>query len=255
MPRFLHYFEFFYILHGVFWYAIMRWGGESQKNNTPRCTPVMGGVSKGVFMNTTRISSSKTLLLVQLAIFTAIEAVFCFTPLGSLPISPGIVATLAHIPALVVAVTLGKWAALYMGGLLGLFSLIIWTFMPPNPAVAFVFTPFVPNGNFFSFVICVIPRAIFPFLAALLYPLLRKRMPSVPSAVVTGIFGAFIHSALVLSLIFIAFNGDPVVGGDFIAFILGWAGLNAVFEMIIAGIICGALILPLQKIKHTIRPK
>ena len=95
-------------------------------------------------MNTTRISSSKTLLLVQLAIFTAIEAVFCFTPLGSLPISPGIVATLAHIPALVVAVTFGKWAALYMGGLLGLF---LSSFGPlcPKPAVAFVFTRLYPT--------------------------------------------------------------------------------------------------------------
>ncbi len=35
-----------------------------------------------------------------LAIFTAIEVIFCFTPLGSLPLGPGIVATLAHILAL-----------------------------------------------------------------------------------------------------------------------------------------------------------
>ena len=31
-----------------------------------------------------------------LAIFASIEIIFCFTPLGSIPIGPGIVATLAY---------------------------------------------------------------------------------------------------------------------------------------------------------------
>ena len=96
------------------------------------------------------MNRKKTLFWIQMSLFTAIEVLFCFTVLGSIPISPGIVATLAHIPAIIVALTLGKRAGAFIGAVMGICSLIVWTFMPPNPAVAFAFSPFVPNGNVWS---------------------------------------------------------------------------------------------------------
>ena len=38
-------------------------------------------------------TNKKTLWIAQVSIFAAVELIFCFTPLGSLPITPGIVAT------------------------------------------------------------------------------------------------------------------------------------------------------------------
>lgn len=189
----------------------------------------------------------KVLFMVQLAIFTAIEAVFCFTVLGSIPIGP-IVMTLSHIPPLVAALTLGKRAGMFVGGIFGVCSLLVWTFMCPNPAVAFAFTPFMPNGNFMSLVIALVPRILFPLFASLIYDALKKHSAKPVAAVIAGIGGTFVHSLMVLSLIFVSFSNDPTVGGDYITFVIAWAGVNALIEMALGGFFCGALIVPLSKV-------
>lgn len=214
--------------------------------------------------------------MVQLAVFTAIEAIFCFTPLGSLPVGPGIVATLAHIPALIVAMTLGKKAALYMGGIMGIFSLMVWTFMPPNPLYAFCFSPFMPNGNIWSLVICVVPRTIFPFIAAIIFEQLikvfsKKRNASKPKVVAAGaisaVISSLIHSILVLGGIYIAFGGnaeisqsiieqaganaDIGISADLITFLIAWGWFNSICEAIVAGIVCGACVVPLRKVTRS----
>jgi uncharacterized membrane protein len=191
---------------------------------------------------------TNTLFMVQIAIFTAIELIFCFTPLGSLPLGPGIVATLAHIPAIIVALVLGKKAATYMGAVMGLSSLIIWTFMPPNPLVAFAFSPFAPNGNIWSLIICVVPRVLFPLITAIIYEKAKPRLKPVLSAALSAIIGTAIHSALVLSLIYFAFSSNPVVGGSYTTFIVAWGGINAIMEIVVAAIISAGIIVPLSRI-------
>ena len=183
-----------------------------------------------------------TLFLVQMSLFTAIELLFCFTVLGSLPISPGIVATLAHIPALIVAITLGKKAGAFIGVVMGISALIIWTFMPPNPLVAFAFSPFVPNGNIWSLLICIVPRVLFPVFAAWLFEKLNKKSGLVLSATVAAGAGTLVHSLLVLSGIFLAFYGNEVVGGSYTTFLVAWGGLNAIIEIVIAILIAGSLL-------------
>ncbi|OQA89420.1 MAG: hypothetical protein BWY26_01705 [Elusimicrobia bacterium ADurb.Bin231] len=89
----------------------------------------------------------KTLFLVQFSLLLAIEAIVCFTPLGSLPALGPIVATLSHIPVILTAVLLGTAAGAAMGFMFGLFSFIVWTFTPPSPIIAFVFTPFYSLGE------------------------------------------------------------------------------------------------------------
>ena len=193
---------------------------------------------------------NKTLFWVQMAIFTAIELLFCFTVLGSIPLGPGIVATLAHIPALIVALTLGKKAGAFIGAVMGISALIIWTFMPPNPLVAFAFSPFVPNGNIWSLLICVLPRVIFPVFAAWLFGILNKRTGKVLAATVSAAAGTFVHSLLVLSGIFLAFYGNEVVGGSYTTFLVAWGGVNALIEIAVAAIIAAAVIVPLSKVNR-----
>jgi len=60
------------------------------------------------------VKKNKTLFLAQFGILLAIEAIFCFTPLGSIPMGP-IVATLAMIPVILVAILLGTKAGTLMG--------------------------------------------------------------------------------------------------------------------------------------------
>lgn len=189
-----------------------------------------------------------TLFWVQMSLFTAIELLFCFTVLGSLPLGPGIVATLAHIPALIAALTLGKKAGAFIGLVLGISSVIVWTLMPANPLVAFAFSPFVPNGNVWSLLISVVPRFVFPIFAAWLFETLKKRRGLVLSASVTAGAGTFLHSLLVLSGIFFAFRGNDVVGGSYTTFLVMWGGLNALIEIVLAVIIVAAVVVPLSKL-------
>jgi uncharacterized membrane protein len=199
---------------------------------------------------------NKTLFMVQLAVFTAIELIFCFTPLGSIPIGPGIVATLAHIPALIVALVLGRKAALYMGTVMGISSLIVWTFMPPNPAVAFVFSPFVSvggvQGNIASCLICIVPRMLFPVFAAWLFGVLKTKMKLVPAAAISAVLGTLSHSVMVLGAIYLAFYNNTVVGNSLIPFVVAWGGVNALLEMLSAGLIAAGLILPLNRIQKAV---
>lgn len=201
---------------------------------------------------TAKENKKRTLIMVQLALFTAIEVIFCFTPLGSLPISPGIVATLAHIPALVAALSLGKWAGLFMGGVMGICAQIYWNTIGIAAPTAFVFTPFVEGGTFMSLVICIVPRVIFPFLAALIYNALKSKVKAVPAAAIASISGSIIHSVMVLGLIYISFYNKAYIGNDFIAFIIGWAGVNALVEFAVAGVVCSALVVPLNKVNKPV---
>jgi uncharacterized membrane protein len=194
------------------------------------------------------MKNSKTLYLVQLAILVAIELIFCFTPLGSLPLGPGIVATLSHIPVIIGALLLGKLAGVVLGSVFGLSSLAVWTFMTPNPAVAFAFTPAAPNGNFFSLLICILPRALFPLVTTWIFILLKDKLNKASSAAIAAGIGTIVHSILVLTGIYLALNSNPVVGGDYLKFIVAWAGLNAVAEIVIAAALSAAIIVPLGRI-------
>ncbi|MDR1532992.1 MAG: ECF transporter S component [Clostridiales bacterium] len=125
-------------------------------------------------------TNKKTLFLVQFGILLAVEAIFCFTPLGSLPAVGPIVATLGMIPVIITALLLGTKAGAIMGAFAGLFSLLVWTFTPPSPLVAFVFTPFYTfgefRGNFGSLLICFVPRILVGLVAGLMYTLLSKKL-------------------------------------------------------------------------------
>lgn len=205
-------------------------------------------------MSQNKITNKKNILiLTQLAIFTAIEVIFCFTPLGSIPITGGgIVATLAHIPALVVAVTLGKLPALYMGAAMGVCSLIWWSTIGVVQPSAFAFTPFAINGNIWSLIICIVPRILLPFIAAVIFDFLKSKIKTIPAAAVAGAVASFLHSAMVLGLIFICFYNNTAVGNDFVTFIVVWGGVNAILEIAMGAIFAAALVIPLNKVKRTI---
>lgn len=201
------------------------------------------------------MSTAKTLnirKLTILAVFTAIEIIFCFTPLGSITLGPGIVATLAHIPALIIAVLLDRKSSAFMGFVMGLCSLIWWSTIGIGFPAAFAFTPFAPFGNIMSLIIVLIPRILFPLVANWLFNTFKSKIKVAPAAAFASVVAAFVHSALVLSLIFVSFVGNSSlseqVGDSYIKFIIGWGGINAVMEIIVAGIVCGAVSYPLIRI-------
>ncbi len=195
--------------------------------------------------------------LTQFSILLALEAVICFTPLGSVPIGP-MVATLMHIPVIITAIMLGIRAGALMGFFSGLFSFLIWTFMPPTPPLAFVFTPFYSAGDFqgnaWSLVICFVPRILIGVVAGAVYRLcVKKNVNSVLSCVLGGVLGSVTTTVLVLGGIYLFFGQNYAVANGVeysallsaIAFV---AATNGAAEAVIAGIVSPGICIPLNKL-------
>lgn len=157
---------------------------------------------------------SKVQFLARFAMLLAIEAIVCFTPLGSLPAIGPIVATLGMVPVVITAILLGVGAGTLMGFFAGLFSFIVWTFMPPSPLVAFVFTPFYTlgelGGNAWSLVICFLPRILVGTVAGLVFRAIHakdsSRKRDVAAFGLSGALGSLVNTFLVLFGIYLFFG-------------------------------------------------
>ncbi len=153
----------------------------------------------------------KTLRLAQFAMLLAIEAVVCFTPLGSLPAVGPLVATLGMVPVIITAIVMGTGAGSAMGAFAGLFSFLVWTFTPPplSAPMAFVFTPTYPPGNFWSLVICFVPRILVGTVASACRNLFTRLKWKAPAAyLVSGALGSLTNTVLVLGGIYLFFGSD-----------------------------------------------
>lgn len=199
---------------------------------------------------------SKTLRMAQFAILIAVETLFCFTPLGSLPALGPIVATLAMIPVIITALLLGTKAGTAMGAITGLFSFIVWTFTPPSPISAFLFTPFYSlgefQGNFGSLLICFVPRTLVGFVAGVVYQALSKARPGkdilamgIASALgsLTNTFGVMLGIWLFFGRQYASLIGTSVLIG------IGSTVLTSgIPEAVVAVILCTAVCKPLKVI-------
>lgn len=204
----------------------------------------------------------KTLFIAQFSLLLAIEAVFCFTPLGSLPAIGPMVWTLGMIPVAITGILLGTGAGAAMGAFAGLFSFLVWTFTPPVPPLAFVFTPVYSfgelHGNFWSLVICFLPRILVGVVASLCYRFFSKRLAGkgkseISAYMLGGVLGSLANTFGVLGGIYIFF-GKPyagVVGKGYDALLLVLGGqvlTNGVPEAIICAIVAAAVCGPVKKV-------
>ena len=203
--------------------------------------------------------SKNILFLAQFSMLLAIEAIVCFTPLGSLPAFGPIVATLSAVPVIITAILLGPGAGAAMGGFFGLFSFLVWTFAPPSPITAFVFTPLYSfgevHGNFWSLVICFVPRILIGLTAGLCFRgFVRKagdeKEPGMLAYAVSGFAGSMVNTLLVLGGIYIFFGKSYAqAAGLAYEVLLGVIGLSvltsgipeAIIGMVAAYAVCRPL--------------
>ena len=203
--------------------------------------------------------NKKVLFMAQFALLLAIEIIVCFTPLGSIPIGP-LVATLAAVPVIITSILLGTGAGTLMGFFTGLFSFLVWTFMPPSP-LGFVFTPFYSvgevQGNFWSLVICFVPRILIGTVAGLSYRGFTRVFSRWPKLhflpyVFSGILGSLTNTILVLGGIYLFFGQEyAVANGISYALLLGALGVsvatNGLLEAAIGGLSAYVISRPVQK--------
>ena len=198
------------------------------------------------------MKSKKTLFLTQFSILLAIEAIFCFTPLGSLPALGPIVMTLAMIPVILTALLLGPKAGSLMGLFAGLFSLIIWTFMPPSPIVAFIFSPFYSlgeiSGNFGSLIICLVPRVLIGTVTGLCHQKFSKIFPQkdVLNYALSAALGSLTNTFGVMGGIWLFFgNQYSTIAGASMLYVVGFTILTSgVPEAIMSAIVAPAVCKP-----------
>lgn len=198
--------------------------------------------------------NKSVVLLVRFGVLLAIEAIFCFTPLGSITAFKPVVATLAMIPVIITTLLLGTKAGIAMGGIAGLFSFIVWTFMPPDPLSAFMFTPFHSlgeiQGNFGSVLICFVPRILVGAVTGVVYQKLSKKMPEkeVLSMTVAAILGSLTNTFGVLGGTWLFFGAQysAMVSQAMILVIGGIILTNGIPEAIVAAIIAPAVTRPVK---------
>lgn len=210
---------------------------------------------------------TKTLDLVQVALFAALIIIMAFTPfLGYIPL--GFTrATIIHIPVIIGSILLGPKKGAILGGVFGLTSFINNTM---NPTVtSFVFTPFYSmgeiHGGLGSIIICFLPRilvGVLPFFVYKFFSFILKKKKSgmMISLGVAGLVGSLTNTLLVMHLILLFFkdayaqvNGmatEAVYGA-----ILVVIGTNGVPEAIVAAVIVafvGRILLKSRLVKRDV---
>ena len=200
------------------------------------------------------MKNNKVLFLVQFSVLTAILAIFCFYPmLGSIPIKP-VEATTAMIPVILTALLLGTKAGTVMGGIAGLFSFIVWSFMTPNPAIAFLFSPLHSIGGMSSILgslfICFVPRILVGTVTGLVHNALSKMMPKrdVLGMVIASVAGSLTNTVGFLLGTWVFFGMSA--SSPFATTILTFAGTvvltGGIPEAILSGVVCPAVSKPMK---------
>ena len=187
-----------------------------------------------------RKSQIKT--LVVLAILIAITILMAFTPVGYLRIGPVSISFLM-IPVAIGAIAKGPLAGALIGTVFGITSFVQCFGMD-------AFGTYLASKNiFFTFIMCVVCRALAGFLAGLVYKIISKFAKNMPlRSSITGLCAALFNTVLFVGALILLFgkatvseatNIDPSIG--IIALFATIVGFNAIFEAIASFLITGAV--------------
>lgn len=191
------------------------------------------------------LRNEKTRWLVQLAMWTALTLILAFVPfLGYITIGPFSITTV-HIPVIIGAVMLGPVAGAFLGLVFGITSIIQATIQ--MPITAFMFSPFVPFGNFNSVIVAIVPRVLVGIFAAYIYKFIKiKDKKGYIASLTAGIVGALTNTVFVLSGVYVFF-GQQYAASSKIPFsalfgvLLGVVATNGVVEAIVAAVVVTAV--------------
>ena len=187
-----------------------------------------------------RKSQIKT--LVVLAILIAITILMAFTPVGYLRIGPVSISFLM-IPVAIGAIAKGPLAGALIGTVFGITSFAQCFGMD-------AFGTYLASKNiFFTFIMCIVCRALAGFLAGLVYKIISKFAKNMPlRSSITGLCAALFNTVLFVGALILLFgkatvseatNIDPSIG--IIALFATIVGFNAIFEAIASFLITGAV--------------
>ena len=185
-----------------------------------------------------------------LGVLTGLTVLMAFTPVGYLRVGAVSISFLM-IPVAVGALAKGPWAGALLGTVFGITSFAQCFGMDP-------FGTFLANTNIvYTFIMCVVCRALAGFLAGVVFKIISKFVKNAPvRSSVTGLCAALFNTILFVGALILLFGKgtvadatgiDPTIG--VIALFATIVGFNAIFEAIAAFIITGAVGTALFKAK------
>ena len=196
----------------------------------------------------------KTRDLVEMALFAAIIVILAFTPLGYIPLGV-ITPTTVHIPVIIAGIILGWKKRAFAGFVFGLTSFLKASFIAPN-ITSFLFSPLYPGGNFWSLVICFVPRILVGVIAYFVFTGLMKVIKNRSvSTVISAFLTTIIHTILVMGMAYIFFAKEyaeavkisiTAVKGAILAIVVGNGIPEAIVAAIISTAVCTALFAALR---------
>lgn len=204
------------------------------------------------------MKKTDTKSLVLLGLLSGIVILFCFTPIGSIPIGP-LSITLNIIPIAIAAIALGPIGGLIVGSVFGLFSFLQCYGIGINSLMG---NQLVNISPVLAFLQRFVPRALDGFLVGLIY----RKMAAVRSQktyyIITGIVSALFGVAVVLSglqLFFSKSSIDPETGKkvwartEALENFLSSTGLLIYFCIILAVLffVIGYMLVSSQKLSRT----
>lgn len=176
--------------------------------------------------------------------WSALTVLLAFVPyLGYITIGPFSITTV-HIPVIIGAVLLGPAAGAFLGGIFGLTSIIQATLQ--MPLTAFMFSPFVPFGNFYSVLIAMVPRILVGIVAAYLYRLISlKDKRGYFASLAAGLAGALTNTIFVLGGAYLFFGQlfasvQKIPFSTLLKVLLGVVATNGLLEAAVAAIVVTA---------------
>ena len=202
-----------------------------------------------------RSVQTKTQQMVLTAAFAAIIILMANVPfLGYIEI--GIVrGTTIHIPVIIGAILLGPKAGALLGGVFGFTSFWKATFQPN--LTSFCFSPFYSlgefQGNFWSLVVCFVPRILIGITAYYAYKGLMKILKGkhkVKETIVlpiVGVVGSLTNTILVMGAIYLFFGEQYAKASEIAGSLIVAIGAIVVANGIPEAIACAILVTIITK--------
>lgn len=196
-------------------------------------------------MNTKKFNTSQ---LVILGLMTAILLLMAYTPLGYLNIGP-LAITFNVIPVAISAITLGPVGGAIAGAVFGMTSFLQCIGVGGTSAMGAILFDINPV---LAFIQRFVPRLMDGLLLGFIFKGVRKVSNVSAACMITGFCSAFLNTVFFMTALVLLFGNSAYMqelmgGKNIIAFICGFVGINAVFEMIASTIITGAVGMALYK--------
>lgn len=185
-----------------------------------------------------------------LGLLAALELVFSFTPIGSIPVGP-LCITLNVIPIAIASVVGGPVSGAVMGGLFGILSFLQCFGIGVPSAFGAVLVGINP---FYTFVVCFVSRLFAGLISGFVFKAVSGKVNVYINSAVTGFLTAILNTILFMSSLVLFFGQtqflqEMIDGKNIFIWICAFVGVNAILEIIASTVVTGAVGSALYKSK------